>query len=329
MRRILGILAALVLLLGQTQAGEEWSASTQWAKGKRLRVFVGGDPGDTFSAVIYRGAVQAAMDTGAEVEYVFSAWNLEKMMSQFREAIASKPDGIVMLGHSGDKALMPLAKQAVDSGIKLMWVNSDVPELRKSVLSGYVGVIDQERQGMDLAAEAMRRYDLPQGSTIIVLGAWGEPGREMREGGAAKAFEEAGYNVVRIRALPAWNTDVNLGTPVISGAILANPDASAIVFSGGQLMGVAHNYMRAANKKPGEVKVIGFDVSPEVIRGMEMGYIQLTSDQQPFLQGYLPVLSLCQQLIYGLAPLVVDTGNGYVTPDNYKEVAELAAKGLR
>ncbi len=79
----------------------------------------------------------------------------------------------------------------------------------------------------------------------------------------------------------------------------------------------------------GEVKVIGFDVSPEVIRGMEMGYIHLTSDQQPFLQGYLPVLSLCQQLVYGLAPLVVDTGNGYVTQDTYKEVAELAAKGLR
>ena len=31
------------------------------------------------------------------------------------------------------------------------------------------------------------------------------------------------------------------------------------------------------------------------------------ADQQPFLQGYLPILSLCQQVVYGLAPLKAET----------------------
>ena len=57
--------------------------------------------------------------------------------------------------------------------------------------------------------------------------------------------------------------------------------------------------------------------------------MQLTSDQQPFLQGYMPILALCQQVVYGLAPMNVDTGAGFVTPENYEIVAELANEGLR
>jgi len=57
--------------------------------------------------------------------------------------------------------------------------------------------------------------------------------------------------------------------------------------------------------------------------------VQLTSDQQPFLQGYLPILSLCQQIVYGLSPMDVDTGAGFVTPENYEIVAKLAQEALR
>ena len=41
--------------------------------------------------------------------------------------------------------------------------------------------------------------------------------------------------------------------------------------------------------------------------------------------------ALCvqQTIVYGLAPINVDTGAGFVTPDNYKAVADLATEGLR
>ena len=57
--------------------------------------------------------------------------------------------------------------------------------------------------------------------------------------------------------------------------------------------------------------------------------VQLTSDQQPFLQGYLPILSLSLSKKYGFSPLNYDTGAGFVTPDNYKPVSELAKAGIR
>ena len=88
-------------------------------------------------------------------------------------------------------------------------------------------------------------------------------------------------------------------------------------------------YMQAAGKKAGDVINIGFDTSPQIIDAFKNGWVQLTSDQQPFLQGYMPILSLCQQVVYGLGAVNVDTGAGFVTPDNYEAVAALAIEGLR
>ena len=49
----------------------------------------------------------------------------------------------------------------------------------------------------------------------------------------------------------------------------------------------------AIGKGPGQVYNIGFDLNPSVLDAFKSGYVQLTSDQQPFLQGYLPILSVC------------------------------------
>ena len=43
----------------------------------------------------------------------------------------------------------------------------------------------------------------------------------------------------------------------------------------------------------------------------------------------MPILGLCQEVVYGLAPIDVDTGAGFVTPENYGAVAKLAQEGLR
>ena len=251
------------------------------------------------------------------------------MTQQFREAIAARPDGIVMMGIAGDKALLPLAKQARDAGIKIMWQTADVPDLRRQCGGGYIGVLDLHAQGWNLAQKAIDTLGLNKNGSVIVVGPWGQPGRLLREGAVAECFEKHGYKVIRLKNEDHWASDPNLATPTITAALITNPDASCLVLPGGQLLGAAPSYFTAAHKKPGEVKAVGFDVSPEIIRGFKRGYIQLTSDQQPYLHGYLSVLSICLQSCYDLAPLVVDTGSNFVTTENYMAVEELANQGLR
>ena len=98
---------------------------------------------------------------------------------------------------------------------------------------------------------------------------------------------------------------------------------------GGKWPSFIDDMKQAAKKKPGEIFNFGFDTSPQIVEAFKNGWVQLTADQQPFLQGYLPVLNLCQQVVYGLGPINVDTGAGFVTPGNYKVVGALATEGLR
>jgi len=323
----LAILFVLALSSVQTAPVKAQDAG-KWCTGVTIRFFNGGDAGDAFASIVYKGAQAAVADLGPKVDFVFSGWQIEKMVNQLRDAIAAKPDGIAMMGHPGDDAIMPLAEQATKAGILMMYQNVDVPKVRAKFGGGYVGA-NLDPQGRALAAEAMRTLKLAKGDKAIVFGAWGDPGRFIREEGTAKGLEEAGLVVDRIKSPPAAASDPNILTPLLTAAFLRNPETKLIVYSGGQTLGATESYMKAINKKPGEIYNIGFDTSAAVIDGFKKGYIQLTSDQQPYLQGYLPIESLCLSKKLGLAPLNVDTGAGFVNADNYGAVADLATKGLR
>ena len=84
-----------------TQAPAGAAATSGWCSGTKIVFFPGGTPGGGFEQVVYNGALQAAKDTGADVQYVWSDWDPAKMTSQFTQAVATKPDGIAIMGHPG------------------------------------------------------------------------------------------------------------------------------------------------------------------------------------------------------------------------------------
>ena len=319
---------AIAIGIGVGDGAHAAALRDKWCSNVHLRFFVGGAEGDAFGTIVYNGARQAAADTGAQVDYVFSGWVNEKMVQQLREAVAAHPDGIAMMGHPGEAAVVPLAQEAAKAGIKMMYQNVPVPAAVDKIGGGYIGA-QQAPQGHALGVEMVRRFKLKSGDVAIVLGSFDDNIRGAREESTAKALEEAGLKVVRLFSPPEWATDPNLAIPVITATLQANPTAKAIVYPGGQELGNAATYMKTAGKKPGEIINVGFDTSPQIVEAFNGGWVQLTADQQPFQQGYLPILSLCEQIVYGLAPINVDTGAGYVTPENYKAVAGLATEGLR
>ena len=325
------LLSAAVLTLAvacASSAGAE-TLRDKWCKDVHLRFFVGGAEGDAFASIVYNGAKQAEHDLGPTVDYVFSGWAPEKMTQQLREAVAAHPDGIAMMGHPGEAAIMPLAEQAAKAGIKMMYQNVPLPNVVAKFGGGYVGA-QQKPQGKALGEEAIRRFGLKSGDKAIVLGPFDQqPERYEREGATADALTAAGLVVTKLVAPAEAAADPNILIPTITAALLNQPDTKLIVYPGGQQLGNVPAFMAAAGKKPGQVIAVGFDTSPQIVEAFKAGWVQLTADQQPFLQGYMPILSLCQQIVYGLAPIDVDTGAGFVTPENYNAVAGLAKEGLR
>lgn len=293
-----------------------------------IRFFAGGDAGDSFASIVYRGAMDAQKAMGIKVDYVFSGWENEKMVAQLRDAIAARPDGIAMMGHPGDAALMPLIQEASKQGIAMMYQNVDVPQIRAKFGGAYVGA-QLESQGRALADAAVQKFGLKKGDRVVVFGNWGMPGRFIREGASADAFTKAGLIVTKLTATTEMISNTQLLLPVLSGAILSQPDTKLVLYANSSNLGAAPMYMDALGKKPGQIKNIGFDTSPAIVDAFRRGYVQLSSDQQPYLQGYLPVVSLALTLAYGFSPIDYDTGAGFVTPENIENLAGLAIKGIR
>lgn len=326
-KRLLMTSVALFAAYGATGVSAE-VLRDDWCKDVHIRFFVGGAEGDGFASIVYNGAKQAQKDTGAQVDFVFSGWSSEKMVQQLREAVASGPDGIAMMGHPGPDSIMPLAEEASKAGILMMYQNVDVPTVRAKFGGGYVGS-NLEGQGYALGAEAVRMSGLGAGTKAIVVADWSQENRVIRELATVKALEDAGMTVIKLTTTPEMAGDPNLAIPVVTAGLLANPDVKLIAYPGGQMLGNAPTFMEAAGKKPGEIFNIGFDTSPQIVKAFTDGWVQLTADQQPFMQGYFPIVSLCQSKVYGLGAISVDTGAGFVNAQNVGSVADLATEGLR
>jgi simple sugar transport system substrate-binding protein len=301
-------------------------------KPMKIRFFAGGEPGDAFASVVYKGAMDAAAMVkpfGAEVEYVFSGWQSELIMSQLRDAIAARVDAICMMGFPGDDALMPLAEEAKRAGIIMMYQNVNVPRLREIYGGGYTGIVTLADQGTALGLAAINELGLKPGDRAVVFGDWGVPGRYFREEAVAAVFDRHGMRVERIRAGGETASDPQMLLPIVTAQLQSYPETKVICYSGSQLLSMAASYMEANKVKPGDVYNIGFDLSAGVLDGFDKGHVFLTADQQPYLQGFMPIINAFLTKNFELGGLQIETGAGLVNKSNYRAVDSLVNMGYR
>jgi simple sugar transport system substrate-binding protein len=88
------------------------------------------------------GAEAAAKALGVVLHEQYASWDTKKMIDQFKEAIAAKPDGIEIMGHPREDAMALLVDQAEAAGIIVTSGNNPLPNLEKKYKSkgfGYAG----------------------------------------------------------------------------------------------------------------------------------------------------------------------------------------------
>ena len=308
----------------------EAAATGRTCEGVKIVFMPGGSPGGPFATVVYNGAVAAANDLGADVEYIWSDWDPEKMVHQMKEAMATKPDGIAIMGHAGE-AYGPLVDEAEANGIIVTSQNTELNDLEAAYKAkgfGYVGQ-DLYAAGYLLGQEAVKRSGIESGSHVMVWGVLSQPTRGLRSQGAIDALTDAGMNVDYLEIDQATNSDATAGTPTFTGWVTSNPDVKLICTDHGALTATTETYLKAANKSPDDIYMIGFDMSAATIEAINGGWTDLVLDQQPFLQGYLPIVQICLAKQYQFAGMHIDTGSGFVDKDNVEQLADLAEKQIR
>ncbi|HUX20462.1 MAG TPA: substrate-binding domain-containing protein [Spirochaetia bacterium] len=331
-------IAIVLMISGCAQSSKPAANATaapaqgaKWASNVRIVFFPGGPQGGVFAVNVYNGAVQAAADIGAKVQYEWSNWDPQTMIQQFREAMATKPDGIAIMGHPGDEAFDPLIKEAEAQGIIVTSDNTPLPKAQALYAAkgfGYVGA-DLYQAGFDLGTQAVNEFNLKAGDRAMVWGLLSQPTRGLRTKGAIDALKKLGLKVDYIEIDQATNADPVAGAPTFAGYVSSHPDVKLVITDHGGLTATSETYLKAAGKKPGDIVVAGFDMSPATVKAIQGGWTQLVIDQQEWLQGYLPVLQIALTKVYGFSGLNINTGAGFVDKSNVDFIAPLAEKNIR
>lgn len=314
-----------------TEATAEAGAAAKWCSGTNIVFFPGGSPGGPFETVVYNGALKAAEDLGPTVQYVWSDWNPEQMVTQFGEAVATKPDGIAIMGHPGDDAFQTAVDDAEAQGIIVTSQNTTLPKLEGAYSSngfGYVGA-ELYSAGHSLGAEAVKRFDLKAGDRAMVWGLLAQAGRGERTKGVKEALEEAGLTVDYLEIDDATNKDASAGIPTFVGYVSAHPDVKLVITDHGNLTGTQEALLNAAGLGPDDINMAGFDLSIATVEGIRGGWTDLVIDQQQWLQGYLPILQICLTHNFAFTGLHVDTGAGFAHKDNVDLLADLVTEQIR
>lgn len=308
-------------------------AANQTPSGKGFRIWfdAGGSPGESYTETVVKGAQQAAIDLGVELKLVYSDWQPEKMLQNFKNGLANRPSGLVVMGHPGDDAYAPLIHEAFAEGMAVTAIDTDLPVIREKYKSrgfGFVGPDDWAR-GADMAREILRRNSFGAGSRAMV---WGFSSMENRGRSTRAMIEElrkAGMEVDDVEISDEINKDISLGAPVLSGYLTSHPDCKLIVVDHGALTGQMENFLKSAGFEADSVYVAGFSLSETALDAVKSGYLDLVGDVQPYLVGYGGVLQIVQTVRFGFSGLNVDTGGGFLSKENLQELVPLVKQGIR
>ncbi len=328
--RLSNLLLAGVAAAAVSAVAGPASAADPIGKGLVMYMQMGGNPGDGATLARQTGAREAAEALGVELKSQFSAWAPEKMIAQFKEAMAAKPNCIEIMGHPGATAFHDLVKQATDQGIVVTDGNSPLTPLQNEFGTkgfGYAGV--DLAVGGALTANAMLAHGLKAGDEAVVWGIFSQAERGVSEKSLADTLEKAGLKVDRLEIPQEVNSDASLGIPQFVAYIQSHPNLKAIGLQHGSVTGVMPEALKKAGKKPGEIILGGIDLAPSTIDGLKSGYISATLDQLLYLQGFVPVVQCVMSAKYKMPGLYLNTGAGVVTPDTIGGLVKLIDAGIR
>lgn len=325
-RRLLtALLAAPLLVLtactgggGGEGGGDAEQASAQTTN-LTFAVVTHASQGDPFWEVVQTGVEAAEKKYGIEVTYQGSGKPLEQAQL-VQTAIDQKVDGLVVSMASPD-ALKGPVQQAVQAGIPVIVINAGLDAWQDVGAMTYVG------QTNIAAGEGAGRKLNEAGvsNMLCVIHEAGNVSLDERCKGAEETFEGNTQRLqVNVNNLAEATSRIEAklaSDQSIDGVLTLNP---AVAIS-------ARDAIESSGAQE-RVTLATFDLSDDVIEAVQEGQILFAVDQQPYLQGYLPISYLWLynhnlNTVGGGKPVL--TGPGFVTKQNAGQVAKYAERGTR
>lgn len=283
-----------------TEAAE--TPSAVYPKGGKPRfVFVNHVTTNPFFSWARRGADDACALLGASYQWTGSETsNVKEMLSAFDTAVTSRADGIAVV-LTDQKAFDAPVKKALDAGIPVVAYNADAPSTGRLA---YIGQ-DLFGSGQEMARRAIELVG--KGKVALFVATPGSSDLQPRLDGVRDIFDrhpEIDLDVITTgAALPDQLSTID--------AYVAGHDDVKGLFSvdGGSTQGLAQVIQKRGLREKG-VKGGGYDLNPLTRKLLAAGQIDFSIDQQPYLQGFLPILQLYQYRVSGHVTGLADVNTG-------------------
>ncbi len=239
--------------------------------------------------------------------------NQTNMINYMKSALSAKADGIALAAIS-DTAFTGVVSQAMDGGTPVVTYNADgiykngVPSIGTNRLA-YIG------QALYLSGQAMGEQIktlVPGGGHVAIFIATPGTGNIQPRFDGAKAVLGSAYQVDEIGTTTVDATELS----TIKSYMLGHKSTlkGAFAVDSGSTANLAAALAGAGLSIPAG----GFDTDPRTLTALQSGKINFTLFQDPYLQGFLPVLYMYLYTLSGgqLAPPDTDTGLTVLTKDS-------------
>jgi simple sugar transport system substrate-binding protein len=283
-----------------------------------LWVVTHGQASSAFWTKVRNGIEAARRQMGIDVTYRSpDVYDVDAMRELIEQAVASNPDGLVVSIPSPE--LEAPIRAAVKAGIPVVSINSGSDVARRVGTLAHIGQPEElagYKAGKRLAAAGAH-------TALCVNHEVGNEALDLRCAGFDRAMRESGGSS-RVIAIDT-NEDLDGSRERIRLAS-GRPGVDAVLTLNGQ------GGELAAEVAPAGSILATFDYSPVVLGAIRSGRIEFAVDQQPYLQGYLPIVFLTELVRYGLFPAqgdVIATGPNFVTAQNADQAERLSEQGIR
>ncbi|MBO0831689.1 MAG: substrate-binding domain-containing protein [Actinobacteria bacterium] len=242
-----------------------------------------------------------------------------EMVNYMKTAIAGNANGIattVINASPHDTTFTAPVEQAMNQGIPVVSYNADGPILKGVPTPGtnrlcYVGqalYLSGQQMGEQIKSLAK------PGLIAIFIATPGSANIQPRYDGAASVLTPAGYTVHQVATGASTSAEAPAEKAYLLGAKSTLSGAFAVDAGSTELLGPQLASVGLAGKIPAG----GFDLTPGTLTAIKQGQLNFTIDQDPYLQGFLPVLYLYLFNLTGglVLPPDTDTGLSFVTKDN-------------
>jgi simple sugar transport system substrate-binding protein len=237
-----------------------------------------------------------------------------------RQAVAQGYDGLAV-NLIDPVAFDAVVEEAIQAGVAVVAFNVDdhaTPNARLAAVN----------QRLYEAGRSLGQHVAPAIATgshvLLTMHDEGVSALEDRRRGIQDALQTKG---VRWTAVISGN-DSAKGAGVIADALRQHPDVRVVLSTGQSDTEAAGLALEKHFPNQGYWSA-GFDLSDATLRLIQAGHIRCTIDQQPYVQGFYPVVMLTQYLRYGLKPSSLDAGATVIDRSNAAQVLELTRRRCR